>query len=825
MNRDISTKQPTSGQAAITSSSEFEIDALAVAEHIEMIHRLAEPLKGQGILVLATFGENPELIDGRTNRPGHPLPPKVAHFQIGDVDAHIAAVRKLAREPHRNIYMPLVVMRPDLPAGQKGGEIDIVAQLGLVADFDDADAARYAARLPLPPNHVLETSSGRFQAFYLFDQPAEPGTVKRVAEQLKAQAGCDAGTTDLSHVWRVAGCVNWPNGKKVHQDGRSPRPQAVRVVVPWNGMPTSVTALAGAISGDPPNLDGHLAGEEVVVADDGRRRAVHTGHDADEVRHVIAGLKGPLRRMIVDPTIGDRSRAIFIVISTLVRQGVSDATIMAVFRANPQGIGEKHANRSDLPEEIARIRGKVTTARDPDDPEVRYLEIGSDVEIANGVMRDLTEAHGSIVHADGGFWRYGATQWELIQDIELRLLVHAYDGAMTRTASGKGRTIIKLSRGHIDSVINEMAAIAAVPNFFADIPVGINCASGFIQIDTDGSPTLSPHAPALRQRHTLPGLWPLPDSKVDGRSTSLLVRLLAGCFGDDEDREQKINLVAEIAGAAALGYGTRLIKPKAVILKGETAENGKSQLLDVIRGLLPESAISALPPGRFGDERFVIHLLGKLLNTSDELTSSTAIASDSFKLIVTGEPVTARDVYRPAISFRPVAQHIFATNTLPSFRGGMDRGVERRLMIITFNRTIPEDERVEHIGRRVALEEADLLLDWAVEGAARLVRQRRFTEPRSSGDALREWLLGSDPVLAWLEAPGRVRVGVDRPKVRSKDAYAVFEAWAVEEGFDGDKLPAINTFVQRVVDAERGIERHRDRGGRYLIGLDLDPVD
>jgi len=66
--------------------------------------------------------------------------------------------------------------------------------------------------------------------------------------------------------------------------------------------------------------------------------------------------------------------------------------------------------------------------------------------------------------------------------------------------------------------------------------------------------------------------------------------------------------------------------------------------------------------------------------------------------------------------------------------------------------TIPIEERIEAIGRRVAAEEADLLPAWAIEGVSRLIRQRNFTIPPSSKLALIEWMLGADPVLAWLDA-------------------------------------------------------------------------
>jgi phage/plasmid-associated DNA primase len=175
--------------------------------------------------------------------------------------------------------------------------------------------------------------------------------------------------------------------------------------------------------------------------------------------------------------------------------------------------------------------------------------------------------------------------------------------------------------------------------------------------------------------------------KSDG---PLLRRLIEGVFHGDTDNAEKMALVQEIAGAAALGHGTKLPQPKAVILVGATAENGKSQILDLIRGLLPPEAISSIAAAKMGDERFTPCLIGKHLNAADELSGAAAIASDTFKAIVTGEPVTGREVYCPGVTFRPVAQHVFCTNMLPNFAGAIARGVQRRLLVIQFNRVIPK---------------------------------------------------------------------------------------------------------------------------------------
>jgi hypothetical protein len=204
-----------------------EVDSAAIGEHAGMIHTLAAPLVGRGKLVVASFGENPNEIAPKTGKLGCPIIPKIAHFEIGDVERTVDWIIRISRDRHRNVYTSLAVMRPDLPLGKKGEEADIVAVLGVVADFDDAEAEQWAERVPSPPDLVLETSRGRFQCFYLFDKPEPAERVKPIGRRLRDFCRSDHGSLDLSHVWRIPGCLNWPNAKKIAQ-GRPSEPQLVR---------------------------------------------------------------------------------------------------------------------------------------------------------------------------------------------------------------------------------------------------------------------------------------------------------------------------------------------------------------------------------------------------------------------------------------------------------------------------------------------------------------------------------------------------------------------------------------------------------------------
>src|SRR5207248_2497526 len=155
-------------------------------------------------------------------------------------------------------------------------------------------------------------------------------------------------------------------------------------------------------------------------------------------------------------------------------------------------------------------------------------------------------------------------------------------------------SVVKLNDTRVRSIIKQMAPKLTRLDFFSQAPAGINCASGFIRFAPDGTPTLEPHRSEHRCRHVLKGHWTraLATEELDcWTGFSLLGHLLQGVFRGDPDAPQKVLVLQEIAGAAAIGYGTRLLEPKAVILKGETAENGKSQILDIFRSLLPPDAI------------------------------------------------------------------------------------------------------------------------------------------------------------------------------------------------------------------------------------------
>jgi putative DNA primase/helicase len=344
------------------------------------------------------------------------------------------------------------------------------------------------------------------------------------------------------------------------------------------------------------------------------------------------------------------------------------------------------------------------------------LKIGSDVEIAGEVAEQLKRVHGGhVIAAEGQIHRYDGRRWAPIPDRELRLLVHEYDGAEYHTPTGKPEQV-KLSTGKINSVLNVLTTVLTTDEaFFANPAAGINALNGLVRIVGEGKAArveVLLHDPEHRHRHVVQGEYH-PERKLAYDlvlEDPFLGKLLNGCFAGEPDAQEKVDLLAEVTGVAAAGAAPKLGEQKAVILLGETAGNGKSQFLNVMRGLLPAEAICSISPADFQDEKNRISLVGKLLNATDEISSANAISSEVFKMIITCDTTRGRDLYKPPVDFRPTAQHVLNANGLPSIKGGLDPGVKRRLTVIPFNRVIPKTERITDLGRRIVHEEMDLVL-------------------------------------------------------------------------------------------------------------------
>jgi hypothetical protein len=186
-----------------------EFDPRAIRNHVELLHRTALGLDGKFVVSVFFNGDSPGTI---------------THHRVGEADDMVAAITAHATTPGANVYTGLHLMRSDLPRGKRGTRADITAVLGLVADMD-ADTGKVGA-LPVTASYVVETSPGNTQPVVLFDHAVAPERAEMLAKALQKATSSDAGTGDITHVWRIPGTLNYPGAAKITR-GRSPAPVPV----------------------------------------------------------------------------------------------------------------------------------------------------------------------------------------------------------------------------------------------------------------------------------------------------------------------------------------------------------------------------------------------------------------------------------------------------------------------------------------------------------------------------------------------------------------------------------------------------------------------
>jgi hypothetical protein len=300
------------------------------------LHHAAAQAKVDGKLVLGVFGQDPDTRESFA---------AVRHFAIGDVDGMTTAAMEFEGVPHANLYSPLAIMRPDLPEGKKGTETDLVSVLGFVVDAD-ADKGHNVVP-PLPANYVIESSPGNSQHVLILDRPLSPQYAKRFGQALARMVPGAECISDISHPWRVAGGLNWPNAKKVHERNRPREPQPVRVIMPWQTW-TSVDALREVLA---PHWDEPAPKAAAVPSPE-------TGRSLEEL---LASLPDRFREMLTRDQDGiDRSAHAFVTIGQLVAAEYSDEEIFALVNAHPDGVGQRYqdSNPQKLRDDIRRSRDK-----------------------------------------------------------------------------------------------------------------------------------------------------------------------------------------------------------------------------------------------------------------------------------------------------------------------------------------------------------------------------------------------------------------------------------------------------------------------------------
>lgn len=280
------------------------------------------------------------------------------------------------------------------------------------------------------------------------------------------------------------------------------------------------------------------------------------------------------------------------------------------------------------------------------------------------------------------------------------------------------------------------------------------------------------------------------------------------------DREV-INLFEEMIGYCLIKSSRY---QKAFIMVG-SGSNGKSTILDLIEEFLGSANYSSLPLEQVTDRFNKAELEHKLANIGDDIDNVAIKDSGTLKKMISGESITVERKGERPFKFRPYAKHIYSANSIPrSF--DKSEGFYRRWIFIPFNATFsPDDPDYDPmIFDKITTDQAlSYLLNLALKGARRLMKQGKFTQPASVANALEAYRTDNSTTLSWIEDKGLTE---EYFLANSTDKiYSDFTDWCKTSGVKQPNITGKKMFKREICnkfDFEESPKQKAD-GKRYLV--------
>jgi putative DNA primase/helicase len=267
----------------------------------------------------------------------------------------------------------------------------------------------------------------------------------------------------------------------------------------------------------------------------------------------------------------------------------------------------------------------------------------------------------------------------------------------------------------------------------------IPAANGNISLtdrDQEGKPRLLPHTAKYFSLSRLP---------YDYDPMAQCPRWIAFLEDVMQGDRQYIDLIQEWCGYL---FRPDLREQKFLLCVGEGA-NGKGVFSEVVQELVGRENCSQVSLTRFANPFALYTTLGKLVNATNESSHTIEEEAETvLKAFVAGDRLTFERKFKEPIHAVPTAKVMIATNALPRFND-KTWGIWRRILLIPFDRTIPEDQQIRNLAQEILGKELPGILNWSLAGLSRLNRSG-FTIPEKSKDLMEEYRQDADPARAFL---------------------------------------------------------------------------
>jgi P4 family phage/plasmid primase-like protien len=339
--------------------------------------------------------------------------------------------------------------------------------------------------------------------------------------------------------------------------------------------------------------------------------------------------------------------------------------------------------------------------------------------------------------------------------------------------------------------------IAAVPEQFDTNPYLLGVPNGQIDLET------CKYIEAEREAYITKQCSVTPRREIPARWLDFLAQVTAG-------NADIVSYLQRFSGYCLSGDTSE----HALAFLYGTGANGKTTFVQCLLGILGNYALTA-PIETFAETRSERHstelarLRGARLVATEETGTGTRWNESRIKTLTGGNRIAAHFMRQDDFEFQPEFKLLIAGNHKPSMRS-VDEAMKRRMHIVPFTVTIPEEDRDKHLGDKLRVEWPQIL-NWMIEGHAAW-KDYGLAPPEDIRNATEKYLNSEDILGQWIE-DCTITSG---EFVRSRELYDSFTQWCDSQGEQPWKQ---KTFSSRLMD--KGFQDDRTMHGRGFRGLKL----
>jgi P4 family phage/plasmid primase-like protien len=414
-----------------------------------------------------------------------------------------------------------------------------------------------------------------------------------------------------------------------------------------------------------------------------------------------------------------------------------------------------------------------------DDDNIGALPDGHRATDVGNAARLLELADGRLrhVHAWGKWLVYRNGRWivdegdVLVTELAKRVARHlfklaanirggkdlrerAWNWAIHSEKSGAIAAMVRLARG-APGILVSHEELDADPHL-------LNVRNGTIDLRTG---TLRPHDPADLMTIQCPVAY-------DPNAVAPLWRKCVERWQPDTTAR---NYIQVRAGAGATGHPT-----ETVDVDYGVGGNGKSKFHGAVQHVLGDYTIvphkSLLVAQRHEQHDTVkAALFRKRLAVASETRAADVLDDEQVKNLTGGDRISGRRMHENPWEFNPSHTLVMFSNHKPAIRG-RDEGIWRRVRLVPWEVTIPEDERDDKLADKLRAE-APGILRWIVDGARHFTTEG-LTPPEAVRVATDRYRAEEDTIGRFINDVLRVGDGY----AYSSDVKAELDAWCAEQG-------------------------------------------